>query len=133
MDTVSGKFKATEVVENIFNLKKSVSNAVLKKCETSFCSDYYKSNNNLLRSVNIYYSYNVMQKRKYISLRKANKSPNFPNHVPYADLAKYIRSIEIGRLHNINHSLSYNLPKTEMVNECTGNCQSLHYNLQGFI
>ena len=55
-----------------------------------------------------------MGKRKYISLRKGNKSPDFPNYVPYADLAKHIRSIDIGRLHNINHSLSYNLPKTEM-------------------
>ena len=74
-----------------------------------------------------------MQKRKYSILRKANKSPNFPNYVPYAYLAKYIRSIEIGRIHNINPSLSYNLPKTEMVDECAGNGQSLHYNLQGFI
>ena len=55
-----------------------------------------------------------MGKRKYISLRKANKSPSFPNYVPYADLSKHIRSIDICKLHNINPSLSYNLPKTEI-------------------
>ena len=53
VDTVLGKFKAIEVVEKIFNSKKSVSNAIIKKRETSICSDYYKSNNNLLRSLNI--------------------------------------------------------------------------------
>ena len=53
VDTVLGKFKATEVVEKIFNSKISVSNAIIKKCETSICADYYKSNNNLLRSLNI--------------------------------------------------------------------------------
>ena len=92
VDTVLSKFKATEVVEKIFNSKKSVSDGIIKKCETSFCSDYYKSNKNLLRSLNIYNSYNVMEKRKYISLRKANKSPNFFNYVLYADLSKHIRS-----------------------------------------
>ena len=30
-----------------------------------------------------------MGKRKYISLPKANKSPNFPNYVPYAGLSKH--------------------------------------------
>ena len=112
VDTILGKFKTTEVVEKIFNSKKSVSNATVKKCGTSFCSDYYKSNNNLRRLLNIYYSYNVMGKPKYISLRKANKSPNFPNYVPYEDLSKHTRSIDIGRLHKINPFLSYNLPKT---------------------
>ena len=112
VDTILGNFKATEVVEKIFNSKKSVENATVKKCETSFCSDYYKSNNNLRRLLNIYYSYNVMRKRKYVSLRKANKSPNFPNYVPYEDLSKHIRSIDIDRVHKINPSLLYNLLKT---------------------
>ena len=53
-----------------------------------------------------------MRKRKYVSLRKANKSPNFPNYVPYEDLSKHIRSIDIDRVHKINPSLLYNLPKT---------------------
>ena len=39
VDTILGNFKATEVVEKIFNSKKSVENATVKKCETSFCSD----------------------------------------------------------------------------------------------
>ena len=114
VDTILGKVKATEVVEKIFNSKTSVSNTIVKKYDTNFCSDYYKSNNNLLCSLNIYYSYSVMGKRKYIILLKADKSLNFPSYVLYADLSKPIRSIDIGRLHNINPSLSYNLPKTEI-------------------
>ena len=112
VDTILDKFKAIEVVVKIFNSKKSVANATVKKCETSFCSDYYKSNNNLRLLLNIFYSYNVMGKRKYISLRKASKSPNFSNYVPYEDLSKHIRSTDIGRLHKINPSVLYNLPKT---------------------
>ena len=74
VDTILGKAKATEVVEKIFNSKTSVSNTIVKKYDTNFCSDYYKSNNNLLCSLNIYYSYSVMGKRKYIILLKADKS-----------------------------------------------------------
>merc|ERR1712003_47845 len=33
---------------------------------------FYKSKENKLRSLNVYYSHNVMGKRKYIALRKAN-------------------------------------------------------------
>ena len=39
LDTISGEFEAPEVVEKIFNSQKTVSNAILKKYETSFCSD----------------------------------------------------------------------------------------------
>ena len=35
--------------------------------------------------------------------------------MPHADLSKDIRSIDIGRLHNISPSLSSNLPKAEIV------------------
>ena len=34
--------------------------------------------------------------------------------MPHADLSKHIRSIDIGRLHNISPFLSNNLPKTEI-------------------
>ena len=50
----------------------------------------------------MYYSQDVMGKRKYISVRQAKKTNNVVNFVPYRKLAEYSKSIDIGRCHNIN-------------------------------
>ena len=68
----------------------------------NFRKSYYISEDNLHRSLSIYYSEDVMGKRKYISVRQSNKSNSVVNFVPYRKLAEYSRSLDIGRCHNIN-------------------------------
>ena len=51
--------------------------------------------------MNVYYSHDVMGKRKYMSVRKATKSATFeghqvPNCIPYKKLADEINQIDIG-------------------------------------
>ena len=58
------------------------------------------SNENVLRSLNIYYSHNVMGKAKYQSIRKANRKSTYkeigvPNYVPYPLLSTTINNINL--------------------------------------
>ena len=62
VDTVANRFKSDVVACKILSAKKSVASAITKRCEKKFQSDFYKSEENLLRSLNVYYSYNVMGK-----------------------------------------------------------------------
>ena len=60
-----------------------------------------------LRSLNTYYSHNVLGKRKYLSLRKINKQEKFqghsvPNCVSYNELAQVINAIDIGTMENLS-------------------------------
>ena len=49
----------------------------------------------------------MMGKRKYISIRRANKSSDGSNFIQYKDLAKHINQIDIGTLHDINEISSF--------------------------
>ena len=62
---------------------------------------YYTSNENLLKSLNVYYSHSVMGKAKYKGVRKCNRSKDVPNFVPYEKLSKYIRDIDIGLVEDV--------------------------------
>ena len=67
--------------------------------------------------MNVYYSHHVMGKRKYMDVRKANKSAvyhstNAPNVVPYSVLSNHINSTDIGTVLNISPEF------TEGVDEC---------------
>lgn len=60
----------------------------------------------MLRSLNSYYSHNVLGKRKYLPLRKASTQATFENSkitdlVSHKLLAKEIENINIGKLHDI--------------------------------
>ena len=68
----------------------------------------------MLRSLNIYYSHNVMGKRKYISVRKANKDSDIANFVPYKLLASHIESVDIGTVKDINPDFTKDLPEDEL-------------------
>ena len=114
IDTINSKFKSDQISNKILTSKSSVSNAISKKCESQCHNDYYKSEENLLRSLNVYYSYNVMGKRKFMNIRKSNKSPDTPNYVSYKNLSKRIRDIDIGIVYNINPILTDGLPEEEI-------------------
>ena len=114
VDTVSAKFKSDELACKLLSSKPSVVNALTHRVTSRFRNDYYKSEKNILRSLNIYYSYNVMGKRKYLNIRKSHKSPDIPNFVPYKQLSQRIRDIDIGQVNDINPVLTLDLPEDEL-------------------
>ena len=73
VDTLASKFKADDLSKELLacknSVKKSLQNTTLKSCT----SNYTESKQNKLRSMNVYYSHDVMGKRKYMNVRKANK------------------------------------------------------------
>ena len=85
--------------------------------------EYEQSSESEHRSLNVYYSHNVMGKAKCRSLRKSDRNTSFnkykaPNYLPYATL---INNIEIGELHDISPSLTYNLDDDEIKDGCYRN------------
>ena len=82
---------------------KSIKEVVIKQ----FSKEYYASEENLLRSLNVYYSHNVLGKRKYLSIRKASRNATYhgsriSNYVPYSVLSKRINDVDIGNLQDIS-------------------------------
>ena len=77
LDTVQCKFKTEDVVKKIISEGSALSNNIRKKVITKWNRDFYSPNENELRSMNAYYAHNVLGKRKYLSLHKANKQANF--------------------------------------------------------
>ena len=75
VDTIKCKFKTEMIVPESSNLSTSIKKKVIGKWNR----DFYSSNENCLRSMNAYYSHNVLAKRKYLSLRKANRQSTFEN------------------------------------------------------
>jgi len=60
---------------------------------------YKSSQENKLRSLNVYYSHEVMGKTKYSMVHKANKASVFeghqlPNYIPYKELAELINKVD---------------------------------------
>ena len=80
VDTLTSKFKVDTVEDQIINSK--AKKTLAQKAEQVSKSEYEKSEENLIRSLNVYYSHNVMGKQKYKKMRLANKNKNIPNFVP---------------------------------------------------
>ena len=108
-DVVSGLVKSSKP-----SVKSEVHNALhdewLSKCE--------KSQKNLLRSVNLYYSHDVMGKRNYISVRKETMNTEFegkrvPNFASYQSLMDYIKSVDIGNLYDVREVFCGGIPEDE--------------------
>lgn len=111
VQTLSSKFSTQEIVDTVFASKTSVTNLIKDQNLKRWMTTFYLSEENLLRSLNTYYSHNVMGKKKYINIRKANKTTSFEkvrlvNFVPYKNLADKINSIDIGTVIDINPSLT---------------------------
>ena len=107
LDTLTSQFKSKILTDKILDSKEYLKNSIEKKVLNRWSKDYYLSRENKLRSLNSYYCHNVLGKRKYLSLRQANKQPAFgnsklPNFVSYKVLSKEIESIDIGKLNKIN-------------------------------
>ena len=59
-----------------------------------------------MRSLNTYYSQDVLGKRTYSKIRSANKTSNVANFVPYKKLASFINQIDIGTVQALHPSLT---------------------------
>lgn len=79
IDTLTSRCKSEDLVKHILNAKGSVVKCLNDSILTKWAKYFYLSDENLLRSLNCYYSHNVLGKRKYISLLKANKDTSFKN------------------------------------------------------
>ena len=86
------KVPALQLEKSIISSKAALVKEIAKIVLQNRRNEYYNSIVNLLRSLNIYYSHNVMGKAKYKSMRKTNnvKESSVPNFVPCDKLAKYI-------------------------------------------
>lgn len=95
LQTLTSKCNKKHLSKKIRDLSKQVLN--------DWSCDYQNSDENFLRSLNTYYSHNVMGKIKYLSILKANKGPvhgecKLPNYVPYTTLSNKIHQIDIGNV-----------------------------------
>ena len=113
LETLSAKCIAGYLAPKILKMKSSVTTVVRNSVVSEHCKNYYKSEVNLLRSLNIYYSSSVLGKLKYISVRRANQAHNIPNVVPYVKLAKKIRAIDIGEIIPIEGTLDHGVHEDE--------------------
>ena len=106
IDTLTSKCNAKYLSKKILNSKKSLVTSVKDRVINNWSKEYYKSNENVLRPLNAYYSH-VLGKRKYLHIRKANIGATYDgyhvvNYVPYKELAKMINDINIGSLCNVS-------------------------------
>lgn len=107
LDTLSSKCKAADLAENVLNTKTSLRSAIENKIIKNWNDDYSRSGDNVLRSLNTYYSHNVLGKVKYLSIRKANRQACFknkrvPNYVSYKVLSDTINTVNIGSLYEVS-------------------------------
>ena len=96
VDTLNSKFRTKSV-----NSKSKLPNSLKSEIGINWLKGFNKSEENKLRLLNTYYSHNVLGKRKYLNLRKANKQVKFqghsvPNSISYKELAHVINTIDIG-------------------------------------
>ena len=92
-------FHPKEVANEIIK-EASIKAATLKL--SSVPKALVNSNENMLQSMNVYYSHNVMGKRKYSAVRTACKSKSSTPLVGYRKLALHMSNIDIGFLGELN-------------------------------
>ena len=113
LETVGAKCPAALLATKILSMKPAIRNAVTSNVLIKHCNQFYRSEENALRSLNIYYCSNVLGKNKYISVRKANARKNIPNLIPYATLSKNIRDVDIGNIIPIQGQLDHDLDEDQ--------------------
>ena len=97
------------------------------------CKMYENSDDNILRSVSVYYSMGVIGKRKYMKVRHSlsfkkalSKGKKFsclkvancrvPALLPYYKLVQFLDSVQIGTLHSVREQLCFDLSDEHKVN-----------------
>ena len=115
LETLGAKCKSKILAMKIMKMKGCVVGELKGMFLKENCITFYKSEENKLRSLSVYYCSHVLGKNKYKSVRKANKTrKNIPNFIPYDDLSKKIRSIDIGEIIPFEGNLDKNLDDEEI-------------------
>ena len=117
-DTITSSSNSEQVAILVEQSKESTKNAIHDSLHKKWLLDIEQSKDNIIRSVNLYYSHDVMGKRKYVAIRKEtanakHKGRRLPNFVTYDTLMKYIKSVDIGTLYDVKEVLSKNVPEEE--------------------
>ena len=107
VDKLNSKFRTKQVSNFILNSKSKLPNSLKSEIGINWLKSFNKSEENKLRSLNTYYSHNVLGKRNYLNLRKANKQAKFQEHsvpisISYRELAQVINTIDIGIVKNLS-------------------------------
>ena len=134
-DTLNKRCK-TDVLGNYILTNDSLTNYVIRKKHERARVDFENSETNTLRSIATYYTAGVMGKRKYQAVRLAssmkvsnkkrggrtgiNFLPNcpIPKLITYNKLAHKIRSIDIGKIYNIEEKFSDYLDEDNIQGHC---------------
>lgn len=101
LDALVAKSSSVELATEIMNSKPALTNRINKMVICNQWKNYQNSSPNMMRSLNVYYSHHVMGKRKYISIRQANKVTGKSNFISYKNLSQFIRGIDIGVVHDL--------------------------------
>ena len=80
LKALNSKFRTKQVSNVILNSKSKLPNSLKNEIGINWLKSFNKSEENILRAVNAYYSHNVFGKRKYLKLRKAKKQAKFQGH-----------------------------------------------------
>ena len=119
-DTITSSCNSQQVAILVEQSKESTKNAIHDSLHKKWLLDIEQSKDNIIRSVNLYYSHDVMGKRKHVAIRKEtacananHKGRRLPNFVTCDTLMKYIKSFDIGTLYDVKEVLSKNVPKKE--------------------
>ena len=95
------------------NLKATITNSIKKECVDKYKVDYFRSQENLLRSVNVYYSHNVIGKQKYMNIKRASKVPEILGLAPYKNVAIKVQSFDTGTSFSLNSEFAQDLDGEE--------------------
>lgn len=128
------KFPCKTVANLILNGKPKLTTLIRNNATKDWSKSYSNSQDNVLRSLNVFYSHNVMGTAKYISVRKANRNAShentlLPNYISYKHLSTMINSIDIGTLNDLS-DLDSNEKKNR---DAIDYVMSLYHNLQSSI
>ena len=108
VDTLTSKFKAKILAKKLVSsAKKKLKKAIVEqlksqKTKVGRRNPEESSEENVKRSMRVYYSQGVLGRRKYDQIRRANKSPGVTNFIQSGELSRKIRSINIGEVKEIS-------------------------------
>jgi hypothetical protein len=118
------------VLTEVFSNCPKITKKVIPKMYKPILHEYESSEDNMIRSISVYYTGGVMGKHKYRSVYKhsayeyhggkatritVNNCP-VPRLVPYHKLMPFIKNIDIGKLYSVRETLCVGMKEEDQVN-----------------
>ena len=105
-DTLCAKENSDNLIKRILSGKPKLVDSLKEEIIKCWSAAYSKSEENIKRSMHVYYAHAPTGKRKYLAMRQAMRDKyqkvNVPNLIAYETLAHHINKVDIGTVHNIN-------------------------------